>query len=290
MLLLIFSVCTLTAKAQQTELAPLGAEWHYNYHTSWTGLVGYYNPRCIQDTILSGKPCKRLKITINTNAGSQFAFWYIHQKADSIFRSTQIAANQYEFTFLFRNNFQLGETTRMGNSLSIWEYQVVAIDSLLFNNQLVRCFVLQEEGSSYTTVIYDRFGPERGFFGNWCGIPCDENYFGLRCYEAPDFPLVNVSDEACEQIGVTGTQSPAAGILSLYPNPAHNSLHLSLPEKSGAPTDLHIADLSGRMVRTQPWPIASPEAEVNVAGLPAGAYLIWVQCDKIVYRSRFVRD
>lgn len=289
-LLLICSVCALTAKAQQTEIAPLGAEWHYHYRTSWTGLEGYFNPRCIQDTILSGKPCKRLKIKIETNGGTQFSFRYIHQKADSVFQCNLVAANQYEFTFLFRNQYQLGETTRMGSSLSIWEYQVIAIDSLLFNNQLVRRFVLQEEGSSYTTFIYDRFGPERGFFGNWCGIPCDYNYFGLRCYEAPGFPQVNLSDEACEQIGATGTQSPAMGSLSLFPNPVQNSLHLALPEKSDAPARLGIADLSGRIVRTQPWPVASNETDVDVAGLPAGAYLIWVQCDKIVYRSRFVRD
>ena len=290
LLLLIFSVCALTAEAQQTALAPLGAEWHYNYRTSWTGLEGYYNPRCIQDTILSGKPCKRLKITIATNAGSQFSFRYIHQSGDSIFQCTPVAAGQYEFTFLFRNQFQLGETTRMGNSLSIWEYTVTSIDTLVFNNQVVRRFVLQEEGNFWTTSIYDRFGPERGFFGNWCGIPCDYNYFGLRCYQSPDFPMVNVSDEPCEQIGVVGTQSPAIGHLSLFPNPAQNSLHLTLPEKSGVPADLRIADLSGRMVRVQSWPTSSNETDVDLAGLPAGPYLLWVQCDKIVYRSLFVRD
>ena len=30
--------------------------------------------------------------------------------------------------------------------------------------------------------------------------------------------------------------------------------------------------------------------DVDLAGLPAGPYLLWVQCDKIVYRSLFVRD
>lgn len=268
----------------------MGAEWHYDYRTSWIGLVGYYAPRCIQDTILSGKPCKRLKITINTNGGTQYSFRYIHQSGDSIFQCSLVAVGQYEFTFLFRNHFQLGETTRMGNSLSIWEYLVTDIDTLVFNNHVVRRFVLQEEGSQFTTVIYDRFGPERGFFGNWCGIPCDYNYFGLRCYQSPDFPQVNVSDEPCEQIGVAGTQSPAIGYLSLFPNPAQNSVHLTLPEKSGAPAVLRLSDLSGRVVRMQPWPAFANETDVDVAGLPAGTYLVWVQCDKVVYRSLLIRD
>lgn len=286
----LLTVSTWTAQAQQVEIAPLGAEWHYAYHTSWTGLEGFYSPKCIQDTMLSGKPCKRLRIRISTNAGLDYSNRFIYQKGDSVFQCVQVSFGQYEFPFLFRNNFQLGETTRMGYALSPWDYQVTAIDTLIFNNQMVRRFVLQEVGSAALTSIYDRFGPEKGFFGNWCGIPCDYNYFGLRCYQTPDFPQVNVSGEPCEQIGAVNAKEIVAGSLSLFPNPAYNSLHLVLPERYGEAAQLRIMDMAGYIVSNQSWPSGAFETDVNVTTLAAGAYIIVVQGQKAVFRGKFVKS
>ena len=58
----------------------------------------------------------------------------------------------------------------------------------------------------------------------------------------------------------------------LYPNPARHAATLRLPAGT-APAPLTLTDALGRAVRRYPAP-ASPEATLDLRGLPAGLYLL----------------
>ncbi|MBO2009353.1 hypothetical protein [Hymenobacter negativus] len=90
-------------------------------------------------------------------------------------------------------------------------------------------------------------------------------YFGI--YD-PNAPLATTVAKAI----------PAA---QLFPNPAHGTATLRLP--AGAPRlALTLTDALGRTVRRYPAPAASADAELDLRGLPAGAYV--VRCGEYAQR------
>ena len=71
-------------------------------------------------------------------------------------------------------------------------------------------------------------------------------------------------------------QAPVTDALSVYPNPATDQLRVQLPAGSQA-GQLSLVDGLGRVVRRQPLPAGTRQAEVAVRGLPAGLYLLRVR-------------
>ncbi|MBO2009355.1 hypothetical protein [Hymenobacter negativus] len=77
------------------------------------------------------------------------------------------------------------------------------------------------------------------------------------------------------------TAAKAAPAAQLFPNPAHGTATLRLP--AGAPRlPLILTDALGRTVRRYPAPAASADAELDLRGLPAGAYV--VRCGEFTQR------
>ncbi|KAA9340940.1 T9SS type A sorting domain-containing protein [Adhaeribacter soli] len=72
----------------------------------------------------------------------------------------------------------------------------------------------------------------------------------------------------------------------LYPNPVSGTLHIQLEEQLTA--TVKVADLTGRVVRTEVLPAGS--SRIDVSALPAGIYLLNVQNGKGTYTSRIVKQ
>ncbi|GAA4371571.1 T9SS type A sorting domain-containing protein [Hymenobacter koreensis] len=88
--------------------------------------------------------------------------------------------------------------------------------------------------------------------------------------------------------GVTATRSAKdAEMLTLYPNPARQQFTLKLPVVKGA-FQGNLLDVQGRVVRTCTWPGNQGEATVNVAGLPAGMYLLKLTSGQASYFQKVV--
>jgi hypothetical protein len=58
----------------------------------------------------------------------------------------------------------------------------------------------------------------------------------------------------------------------VYPNPAQNTLMLTLPNAPGSTIDIAIYDLSGRIVQNTSLSINTPY--IDISGLASGPYLI----------------
>jgi hypothetical protein len=64
-----------------------------------------------------------------------------------------------------------------------------------------------------------------------------------------------------------------SGRLLVFPNPAHDAVHVLLLGPAPA-APLQVCDALGRVVRTQPTPSAGTEAALPLAGLPVGIYIL----------------
>lgn len=94
--------------------------------------------------------------------------------------------------------------------------------------------------------------------------------------------------------GLVGTESPASTtLLSLFPNPAHETLHLDLRGLSGEKLDITLSDVQGRLMRSLSAQIDNTEQfsrEIPLAGLPAGMYFVRVTNGKTVWVEQVVKE
>ncbi len=80
---------------------------------------------------------------------------------------------------------------------------------------------------------------------------------------------------AAYQASLIAVSAPVAGTdLTLYPNPAHTTVHLTVAATTAADQPLTVSDALGRVVRRQALAAGQTEAEVDVRGLPAGLYSV----------------
>ncbi|MDO7874141.1 hypothetical protein Q5H93_05305 [Hymenobacter sp. ASUV-10] len=72
---------------------------------------------------------------------------------------------------------------------------------------------------------------------------------------------------------ITSMQAAASSLLQLAPNPAHSAVILTLPA-AAAPQAFVLLDALGRPVRHYVVPAGATSARLDVAGLPAGLYVL----------------
>ncbi len=76
-------------------------------------------------------------------------------------------------------------------------------------------------------------------------------------------------------IGAVTAAEPVVSPVQVYPNPTTSQLIVSLGQTPAADTELTLQDMVGRIVLRQP--IKTELATLNVAGLPAGLYLLRIR-------------
>lgn len=78
---------------------------------------------------------------------------------------------------------------------------------------------------------------------------------------------------------VVGSREPddPAGEVTLYPNPARNSVTVHWQGGGPAPQQWRIFNMGGQQVSAGPWPAGTTTVEIGLGGLAAGAY--WVTAE-----------
>ncbi|MBF9224278.1 T9SS type A sorting domain-containing protein [Hymenobacter ruricola] len=107
-----------------------------------------------------------------------------------------------------------------------------------------------------------------------------------KLYAGGNFGATGDGSKAMAYFGIydpnapLATKAPAAPFAALFPNPAHGVATLRLP--AGAPRlPVVLTDALGRVVRQYRSP-ATPETELDLRGLPAGAYVL--RCGQLSQR------
>lgn len=96
-----------------------------------------------------------------------------------------------------------------------------------------------------------------------------------------DFWVVKLAPES------SATSSPTIHPLSIYPNPAHESIRLDLP-LAEAPLSIRISDLLGRELKRETY---RANSDISVSDLPGGFYLLTATTDfGAVYTGKFYKN
>jgi uncharacterized delta-60 repeat protein len=88
-------------------------------------------------------------------------------------------------------------------------------------------------------------------------------------------PAVGLARLTAHNVLTVAAPAAVAARTAVWPVPAHSVLHVTL-DASARPRTLALLDALGRTVRTQPASSAADQ-QVDLAGLPAGVYLVRVQ-------------
>lgn len=115
-----------------------------------------------------------------------------------------------------------------------------------------------------TTFVWDDFstGPMRNVHGSW--------YSGTKVFYVTvktAYGCTGTDDITIEFLNVTGIEDGSAEALNIYPIPTRDALHV---EVSGEPFDVHVFDMTGRLVHRQR--LSPPDAVLDANTLPRGLY------------------
>ncbi len=284
--LLVFALLLPTLPSfSQTEFAPAGATWSYAYQTYWTNFNGFFVLKYEKDTVLNNHTCKKLHASILDSSLVQVnqQDYFIRQSGDSIF--TEFAGLGFSI-FLFKNKYQVNETAEFG---FLWNdpLTVSAFENLTFGGQSTKKYILDSNGVLFDqTAIYERFGPELGFFQSWWGVAVDGESYRLLCYQDDGFPLAEVGNGPCFGLTPTVENAPSTGNLTVFPNPTSNEITFDFHGKNPGPIGVSILGLTGQMMLKKTLPASS---RLNVSSLPNGIYFGNAIADGQTFAFKFVK-
>lgn len=95
------------------------------------------------------------------------------------------------------------------------------------------------------------------------------NYRVLASFDGGCQLASNALEVLTTGISAGGQEAPA-----VYPRPARSTLTLDLGERTRAAQVVEVVDITGRVVRTMPWPAGDAKLVISVAGLAEGTYVV----------------
>ena len=111
-------------------------------------------------------------------------------------------------------------------------------------------------------------------------VPTEFPYFSFRCFEDDSFPLYNPSGSVCAEV-LEITTIEKSTYFSMYPNPATDFFHINASLRIDK---VEIYSFTGKLLSTIK--ASTDSAQINVADLPAGIYLVNIQFSNgIIERS-----
>ena len=264
--ILFFLFAFLDIQAQSVEVLPVGTKLHGFGFKSFGQGDGPATISITEMDTIDGTVCKRIR---RSGPIDSSPIWF-YQKGDSVFGKTPLSP----WYFIFKNNFTVGETSRFGAYLGFYEFEVLAIDTLMFGSLMVRRFTVT--GSNAYKYIYDRFGTESGFH-QWCGGGCDQNVFYACAFEDLTTPRTNLSESnVCDLISTNEPRTSNTPRFQLAPNPASTAVQVYF-EAAIAQSQVSVYDVLGRVRITQT--LAQSPLQIDISHLNAGIY--WVKVDGV---------
>lgn len=290
-ILLFFTIFLQFLSHGQAEFSPPGAEWHFRMSGILNGSyqVGVSHVQYANDTLIAGKNCKKLIQTSIAETYYHTQNYYIYQSNDSIFIVNHFQSG-LSFDFQFINEMKVGDTLYFPNLFYLNKLKVDSIDILALNNIETKRFKLTELGSppTFSTYIYDKFGPEFTFFQDWTSSWFDGIYYWLRCYADNEFPQYNLTNITCYG-DFSETKELDKGIfINAFPNPTPDVLNLNLPFEFQNGYSLILSDASGKTILEE-YRKGHYNATLETNTLEAGFYIGVIKKGSKSFIFKFVK-
>lgn len=287
-IILILSLLVVFAanKAHSQTWAPDGAEWYYEYiHFYFTG---YVHVTVVGDTVIHDTTCRILNrfavihnLVLGTTNTYDHGNSYMYSDDDRVY----IFENNKFFT-LYDFAANIGDTIiipQNGNLSgfecdSIGMVTVVDTGSMTINGKNLRRIYVSPTDESHWSIhgyIVETIGPLNSYMLPEPHICVVDLYEGgrLRCYSDPEFGLYStgISPE-CDYLVSVPEYSEEQ--FKVFPNPCEGVLNIHTAEElTGA--ELSIYNNMGKRVAYKA--SLSPQAIIDLSGLPQGIYCITIK-------------
>ena len=269
----------------QAEFAPPGARWCYDFFGSHLSLRDKIDVYYDRDTLIKGKLCKIIKSDNwpDNNVGLFYGEMPVYQKEDSIF---YYRAYNKTFNFLFRNNLQKGDTLdfpRMAN----YDINVVNIDSLMIDGVLVEAYELMPDYNPFdANYIYDRAGPNQGFFDKWGAASWDGFSYYLNWYSDDEIAEWKILEKPCGSL-FTSTNEETKEPVKIYPNPVSIELNVHYSKHLNKKIYFQIFDLSGKLIVGNN--SLGVDQKITVDFLNPGFYILLLETPEGFFPLKFIK-
>lgn len=289
--LFIFVLVSSPAFTQSTHWIKGHAVWNYDWF--YPSLNGSLRIETMNDTVIQGRSCQKLKCDTHTkiNTGpngsfihtidTEYRFIYFEQDTVWYWKNNGFLV-LYDFTasqgqvrllepgaenqdcndssYLFIDQVYPGNIN--GSSATFYEVRDSSSNSILQGGVI----------NSHFGMMSTDFGFSHGFFPvwAWCNsqVPNDGTMYKLRCFQ-DDSLTYNPGNEDCEYYTYLGLTEHAAFDLSIFPNPSSGKIVVS----SEVPlSQVRVLSIAGVLLKN----IEANQAilEMDLGDLPAGTYFL----------------
>ncbi|MEM9917248.1 MAG: T9SS type A sorting domain-containing protein [Bacteroidota bacterium] len=293
-LLLWMSLLAALSLDAQSDFAPPGAEWCYQYLTTDHKLEAYIGLRLVKDTFIDPWNVKLMRGQVvevdspeNLDRYNQDYLYF--ERNDSIFF---IYGKGSPLFYLYDTRYRTADTvlTYLFNS----EFLVTRIDSSTFAAEDIHIADMELLlNPSVQLKMYGHLGPSSGFIEGWWTNPLGDNVFELAAYRDDLIGTISLKAESC--FSNLEYQEPTriprdTCQLSVFPNPVDDPLQLVLDcnniwERS---FQLYIRDTAGRLLVRKDIRLTD-RYELPLEDLPSGSYFGVLQNEKEHFDFRFIR-
>jgi hypothetical protein len=297
---LLFIVFVSYSKAQNKFPMP-GADWHYEV---LNGLGGVYQPyysnieiKYTHDTIINNQTAAVL------SKGPRFQEYggildinniYLYESNDSVFFYNNSSLEKWQLLYNF--NALVGQSWQFtinnsNNITTTWVIYVDSINNIIINgNNLKELFVTYSDSAypnrNYKSIITERLGDATYLFNviDMALQACDGCPFvtGILCYQDSSFNLYQPdTSKPCNYYTLDIKQQAINNEqLNIYPNPAQNSLQITV--NTGYIVQCILYDMLGNEV------ISTKVEEIDVSNLQNGVYFLQVKIDEGIITKKII--
>ncbi len=282
---------TITVFSQQW--APVGAKW---FHSLVFGSInGYMETKVESDTILNGKPCKRVSQVLRTvQMPGNFLLNYTRPEFYTYEDSGKVYVSKGGLFYLIQDwNAQPGDTVPFlwdnmdfapsgcdpTGHMIIDSLSTVNINGVNYRKQFVHYYDSIVSLLPINDVIIEHFGStQKNFF--FSRSVCDStsiidvySYVGLTCYYDPSVNWIFfISGYTCDYL--SGDEELIQKTLLIYPNPASEKIWIYYPGNVSE-INLQLMDITGKILLDKK--ALKDNAPIDVSNQPPGYYLLKVQ-------------
>ncbi|HLN74651.1 MAG TPA: T9SS type A sorting domain-containing protein [Prolixibacteraceae bacterium] len=284
---------------ENTEFAPIGAEWYYSQYESYNPpQANYIKHTSIKDSIINGKPVKVIQKTRYQRSGAtSLGYEYLHQNGDTIFYW-----KNNDFHVLYNFSLAKGDSlltySEMPGYLPNDPYGWVEIDSTYtttINNHVLKTYRVTTKKMSYWDFgmhpIIEKIGSLTYLLPQNIGYVVDDPDIGpLRCYSDPELGEFHFEDLPCDTITTfpDGVNLYDRSLqVKVYPNPVSNDLFIAGNFKEKEYT-LELYSIKGVLIKTECLEGGINIYKIDAGTLKSGSYILKVISEKGKYAEQMI--
>jgi hypothetical protein len=292
MLLIIFATVSLSVQSQSNWIKG-NAVWNYEWFSP--GFTGSLRVETVEDTIIQGHTCQKLKcdnheiFTINQNGDqahyitTSYAFIYFEQDTVWHLRNNQFSV-LYDFTAMEGQTrfFATGMENQECNDSSyliiddVYGGALNGVNATFYQIRDSSTNSLQHGGlvNSHFGMMSADFDFSHSFFpvGAWCmSGPNEGRLYKLRCFE-DDSLTYNPGNIDCEYYTYLKLDESKLNAISVFPNPSSGKIELlsDIPLKK-----IQVMSITGSLLKEIRTDLTLKE--IDLSELPQGTYYLNIE-------------